>query len=75
MIFIPSRFKQAIYESNGIDKEKFYLHMQHTGNTVQATIPIALKAAMAEGKIKTGSKVFVAGFGTGLSWCATVINF
>ena len=59
----------------GIEKEKFYSHIENYGNTVQATIPIALKAAMAEGKIKSGSKVFVAGFGTGLSWCATVINF
>ncbi len=59
----------------GIEKEKFYSHIEKYGNTVQATIPIALKAAMAEGKIKSGSKVFVAGFGTGFSWCATVINF
>ena len=59
----------------GIEKEKFYLHMNTTGNTVQATIPIALKAAMAEGRIKKGSKVLVAGFGVGLSWSATVINF
>lgn len=59
----------------GIEKEKFYLHMSNTGNTVQATIPIALKAAMDEGRIKPGSKVFVAGFGVGLSWSATVIQF
>lgn len=58
-----------------IEKEKFYSHIENYGNTVQATIPIALKAAIAEGKIKSGSKVFVAGFGVGLSWCATVINF
>lgn len=59
----------------GIEKEKFYSHIENYGNTVQASIPIALKAAIAEGKIKSGSKVFVAGFGVGLSWCATVINF
>lgn len=59
----------------GIEKEKFYSHIENYGNTVQASIPIALKAAIAEGKIKSGSKIFVAGFGVGLSWCATVINF
>ncbi len=66
---------EQVRNMTGIEKEKFYLHMSTTGNTVQATIPIALKAAIAEGRIKDGSKVLVAGFGVGLSWSATVINF
>jgi 3-oxoacyl-[acyl-carrier-protein] synthase-3 len=57
------------------DPDKFYNNITFTGNTVQATIPIALKAALDEGKIKPGMKVLVAGFGIGLSWSGTVIRF
>ena len=48
-----------------IPKEKFYVYLENVGNTVSATIPIALKEAMNEGKIKSGSKVLIAGFGIG----------
>lgn len=58
-----------------VSPDKFYNNIIFTGNTVQATIPIALKAAMNEGKIKPGSRVLVAGFGVGLSWSGTVIRF
>jgi len=54
---------------------KFYYFMETTGNTIQSTVPIALKEAMNEGRIKPGSKVLLAGFGTGNSWGATVVTF
>lgn len=59
----------------GIEKERFYNSIEHTGNTVACTIPIALKALMNNGKISSGKKVLVAGFGTGLSWSGTIIQF
>ncbi len=49
--------------------------MQNTGNTVQSTIPIALDAALKEGRIKKGSKVLIAAFGVGYSMCATILKF
>ena len=49
-----------------IDKERFYLCMEHVGNTVSSTIPIALVEARKEGKLK--GNVLLAGFGVGLSW-------
>lgn len=55
--------------------ERFYYHMDQTGNTIQSTIPIALKEAMKEGRVKPGTKVLIAGFGTGISWGATVLAF
>lgn len=59
----------------GIEKERFYNCIEHTGNTVSCTIPIALKELMNNGKISSGKKVLVAGFGTGLSWSGTIIQF
>jgi 3-oxoacyl-[acyl-carrier-protein] synthase-3 len=57
-----------------IPQEKFYQDMEDTGNTVSATIPIALKNSMDSGTVKKGDKVLLAGFGVGYSWGATVIE-
>lgn len=54
-----------------IDKEHFYVFMDKVGNTVSSTIPIALVEAQREGKLK--GNIFLAGFGVGLSWGATII--
>lgn len=55
--------------------EKFYINLTETGNTVSASIPIALKKAEQEGKLKKGDKVMLVGFGVGLSWGATIIEW
>lgn len=56
----------------GIDSEKFFVFMENVGNTVSSTIPIALKVAMKDGKLK--GNVLLAGFGVGLSWGATMLK-
>ncbi len=57
-----------------IDNEKFCIDLADTGNTVSATIPIALKNALTSGRVKKGNKVMLVGFGVGLSWGATIIT-
>lgn len=57
-----------------IPAEKFYIDMEKTGNTVSATIPIALKNMMDKGMLKQGDKVLMAGFGVGYSWGATIME-
>ena len=57
-----------------IPQEKFYQNMEETGNTVSATIPIALKHSNENGYIKEGDKVLLAGFGVGYSWGAVIIE-
>ena len=58
-----------------IPTEKFYVNLANIGNTVSASIPIALSMAEAEGKINKGDKLMLVGFGVGLSWGATVIQW
>jgi len=58
----------------GIPQEKFYINMEQTGNTVSATIPIALKDCLTNNIIKKGDKVLLVGFGVGYSWGGTVIS-
>lgn len=57
-----------------IPDEKFFVDMEDIGNTVSASIPIALKRASDAGLIHPGDKVMLVGFGVGLSWGATIIT-
>ena len=56
-----------------IEEDKFYVNMSDIGNTVSASIPIALKRAITEGRIRNNSKILLSGFGVGLSWGSTII--
>ncbi len=58
-----------------IPPEKFVVHLEDCGNTVSSSIPIALKTAVDDGRIKAGHKVMTVGFGVGYSWAATVIKW
>lgn len=57
-----------------IPEQKFFIDMEETGNTVSASIPIALASAKQKGLIKTGDKILLAGFGVGYSWGAVLIE-
>jgi 3-oxoacyl-[acyl-carrier-protein] synthase-3 len=59
----------------GIPENKFYINESNTGNTVSATIPIAIKNAIEEKRINEGSKVLIAGFGVGYSYGAVILYF
>jgi len=57
-----------------IPKDKFYLNLLHTGNTVSATIPIAIKDCLDNNITKKGDKILIVGFGVGYSWGGTIIT-
>lgn len=59
-----------------IPKEKFIINIENIGNTVSATIPIALKE-MFDNKyqFKKGDKILIGGFGIGYSWGGTVLTY
>ena len=57
-----------------IAKDKFYINMLHTGNTVSATIPIALRDCLDDKIIKEDDKILIVGFGVGYSWGGTIIE-
>ncbi len=58
----------------GIPPEKFCIEVENCGNTVSSTIPIALRSARDRGFVKPGSRVLLAGFGAGLSWCGALLR-
>ncbi len=58
-----------------IDPEKYYVNIEHVGNTVSSTIPIGLCMAMEEGKITKGTKVLSVAQGLGYTWGGMVLFF
>lgn len=58
-----------------LPKEKFYIDLADTGNTVSSTIMIGLKRCIEAGVISNGMNVMVTGFGVGLSWGGTILKF
>ena len=55
--------------------EKFPMNLQEYGNTSSASIPILLHEMNRNGKLKKGQKLVLAGFGAGLSWGASVLEW
>lgn len=58
-----------------LPKDKFYVNLEETGNTVSSTVMIAMKQCLNAGTIHKGMKVMVSGFGVGLSWGGTILYF
>ena len=59
---------EFIRKKIGIDEDLFFYFLENCGNTVSSTIPIALKEAINQNKIKDGDTLLLAGFGVGYSW-------
>jgi 3-oxoacyl-[acyl-carrier-protein] synthase III len=57
-----------------VPEDKFYINLSYTGNTVSATIPIALKDCLDKQVLTQGDKILILGFGVGLSWGGTIIR-
>ncbi|AGB41366.1 3-oxoacyl-(acyl-carrier-protein) synthase III [Halobacteroides halobius DSM 5150] len=58
-----------------LDKEQIYVNLDKYGNTSAASIPLALDEAAKKNKIKQGDIVVLVGFGAGLTWGATVLEW
>jgi len=58
-----------------IPPEKFVVALDHCGNTVSSTIPIALKETVGRQLLRPGQLVMLVGFGVGYSWGATLMRW
>lgn len=58
-----------------LPKDKFYVNLEETGNTVSSTVLIGLKECLDKGVIQKDMKVMISGFGVGLSWGGTILRF
>ena len=69
------RIAQFVQKKFGLSDDQVYNNIQRYGNTTAASIPIALTEAWEEGKIKEGSKVVLAAFGSGFTWGSITIQW
>lgn len=69
------RIVEAAARRLGIGIERFPMNLQEYGNTSSASIPILLHEMNRSGKLKKGQKLVLAGFGAGLSWGASVLEW
>jgi 3-oxoacyl-[acyl-carrier-protein] synthase III len=78
-LIVPHQANRRIVETAAkrlkIEPERFYLNVEHAGNTSAASIPIALCEAVAAGRLKPDDNVVFVGFGGGLTWGANVVKW
>jgi len=65
----------SLVKTLGIDKAKVFMNIECVGNTVSSSIPIALKDAEINSKLKNGDLVLLSGFGVGLSWGSSIMRY
>ncbi len=65
---------ESIFRKMKLPEEKTIIYLKECGNTVASTIPIAMKHAVDEGRVKPGDNVLLAGFGVGFSWAGTIVT-
>ncbi len=75
-LFVPHqanrRIMDAVAERLGIPSERIASVVECTGNTSAASIPLALAAAVDDGRLNAGDLVLLAGFGAGMTWASAV---
>lgn len=78
-LFIPHQANIRIIQSASkylkVDEDKVFTNLHKYGNTSTASIPIALCEAIEEGKIQAHDKLVMVGFGGGLTWGASVVEW
>ncbi len=78
-LFVPHQANIRIIESASkqlkVSEDKVFTNLDKYGNTSAASIPIALCEAIEQGRVNTKDKIVMVGFGAGLTWGATVIEW
>lgn len=78
-LFVPHQANARIIEAAarrmGLPMERVVVNIDRYGNTSTASIPLALSDAIIEGRIRTGDHVLMAGFGSGLTWGACLLEW
>ena len=70
-----TRILSAIAEKLGLPMEKVIVNVDRYGNTSSASIPLALNDAEAQGRLKPGALVALAGVGGGMSWGCNLLRW
>lgn len=77
--FVPHqanlRIIDAARQRLDIPVERTIVNIERYGNTSAASIPLALSEAADDGRIASGDRVLLSGFGAGMSWASAVLTW
>ena len=69
------RIIQAVAKRLNVSEDKFPISLDHCGNISAGSVPILLDEVNEKGLLQKGDKIVLAGFGGGLTWGATVLEW
>ena len=76
---IPHQANVRIIESAcsrfGVSLDKTVINLDRYGNTSTASVPLALREALDDGRVKDGDQLLLVAFGGGLSWGASAMRW
>lgn len=76
---VPHQANVRIIESTakklGLPMDKVVVTVDRHGNTSAASVPLALDAAIRDGRIQRGQKIMLEGVGGGFTWGAVLLEF
>lgn len=76
---VPHQANQRIIESTikrlGISPDKVVVTVDRHANTSAASIPLALEAAVSDGRIKVGDLLVMEAMGGGFTWGSALVRF
>lgn len=71
-LVIPHQVNQRIIEAAAerldLPMDHFYVNIAKYGNTSAASVPLAMREALEDGRLESGKIVCVVAFGAGLTW-------
>jgi 3-oxoacyl-[acyl-carrier-protein] synthase-3 len=69
------RIIQAACARLGIPEERAAIVLDRYGNTSSASIPLALVDAIESGRVHSGDRLLLTGFGAGMTWASAVVQW
>jgi 3-oxoacyl-[acyl-carrier-protein] synthase III len=77
--FVPHQANRRILEGTvrklGIREDRVVMTLDRHGNTSAASIPLALREAVSDGRIKRGDLVLMEAMGGGFTWGAALVRW
>ena len=77
--FVIHQANYRIIESSAkrlkVSVDRFPVNMEHYGNTSGASVPLLLDEINRKGMLEAGDKIVFSGFGAGLTWGATLLEW
>jgi len=69
-----SRIIDHVVKKGHYDPSRFFKNMEALGNTSAASIPLALAQMYDKGMLRSGMKLMLVGFGSGLTWGGVILT-